>query len=300
MKIIEKTAKKITNQQKTLFHKQGYLIVDNLLSQQQALEIIERCDHLFQTQFETGIYPDEWYGRPGLSQPNATRQMTGLWRCDRTLASFTLSSAITRLNATLMDWPSARYGLDTYWAKPPNAPELYFHRNNTYVQSIDPPSTITCWMALSNATAEAATLQIVPGSHHWPQTATAEKARFLHAPKEDYRIPLWQAASAAGISQPNIVPIEIPVGSAVFFHGDLWHGSGRNHSSTKTRQSLSISTLLGQSKYQPPGSGNGYIFDRYRMIDTLELHESFYPILWSQEGDRTPFLADYCQDTLNL
>lgn len=299
---------KITAEQKKIFHKQGYLVVDNLLNEEQVSLIIERCDRLFHTQFETGIYPDEWYGRPGLSQPNATRQMTGLWRCDRTLAGFTLSSAIARLNATLMSQASARYGLDTFWAKPPNAPELYFHRNNAYVQAIDPPVSTTCWIALSHATPDTSPLEVAAGSHQWPRaphSLKAEKARFLHAPEEDYRAPLWQAADEAGIAKPEILSLTVPNGSAVFLHGDLWHGSDRNLSDTKTRQSLSITTLAGEAQYKPQkrtfGNGNGYIFDRYRLMDTLELHESFYPILWSQQnGYRTPFLEDYCQDALAL
>lgn len=289
---------KLTDEQKILFHKQGYLIVDDLLNEEQVAMIIERCDRLFHTQFETGIYPDEWYGRPGLSQPNATRQMTGLWRCDRTLAGITLSGAIAQLNASLMGWTSARYGLDTFWAKPPNAPELLFHYNNTYVSAVDPPNAPTCWIALSHANADTGTLEVVPHSHQWPRSYVTDKLRFLHAPKEDYRTPLWQAASAAGASEPEIVPISISPGSAVFFHGDLWHGSGRNPSSTLTRQSLSITTLPGDAQYQPPGGGKGYIFDRYRRMDTLEMHESFYPVLWAEDGYRTPFLADYCTDAL--
>ncbi|MEM8502959.1 MAG: phytanoyl-CoA dioxygenase family protein [Cyanobacteria bacterium P01_D01_bin.1] len=295
-----KTSVKISAEQKTLFHKQGYLIVNDLLDETQVSTVIERCDRLFRTQFETGIYPDEWYGRPGPSQPNATRQMTGLWRCDRTLASITLSSAIAQLNASLMGWTSARYGLDTFWAKPPHAPELYFHQNNTYVSAIDPPSAPTCWIALSHCTADAGTLEIVPYSHQWPNSsgasATEDEIRFLHNPKEDYRTPLWNATAAAGLQKAEIIPIELSPGSAVFLHGDLWHGSSRNPSDTKNRQSLSITSLQGQAKYQPSGCSNGYIFERYRLMNSLELHESFYPVLWSEQNYRTPFLADYCQD----
>jgi len=286
----------ITAEQKEHFEQQGFVIINDLLNIEQTEQIIERCDRLFHTQFETGIYPDEWYGRPGPSQPNATRQMTGLWRCDRTLASFTLSSAIAHLNATLMGWTSARYGLDTFWAKPPDAPSLYFHRNSTYTSAIDPAIAPTCWIALNDTTLENSPLEIVPKSHLW-HTAK-RKIRFLHAPPEDYRIPLWQAASEANLPDPTIVPIELSAGSAIVLHGNLWHGSGKNNSPTKTRQSLSITTLNGQAKYQPPGSGNGYIFDRYRMFNSLDLHESYYPILWQENSYRTPFLQDYCQDAL--
>ena len=115
-----------TLDQMAQFQSQGYLILDNLLVPDQIKQISDRFDPLFDTQFETGIYPDEWYGRPGLSQPNATRQMTGLWRCDRTLASYTLSREIARLSATLMGWNGARYGFDACWIKPPDAPTLPF------------------------------------------------------------------------------------------------------------------------------------------------------------------------------
>ena len=285
----------ITPTQIELFHQHGYLIVDNLLTPEQIDQIVGRFEPLFNTQFETGIYPDEWYGRPGLSQPDATQQMTGLWRCDRTLASFTLSAKIAQINATLMGWGSARYGLDACWIKPPNAPEVYFHRKNTYTSCIAPPSIVTCWIALSDVALKTGSLEIVPGSHFWDST---DKVRFLHAPSEDYRAPLWQAASQVGIQSPQIVSIVLPPGSAVFLHGNLWRGSGRNPSQTKTRRSLAISSLAGHAKFQLPGVGNGYIFERYRRKDSLEMDESYYPILWSQDGYRTPFLADYCQDAL--
>lgn len=273
------------------FQSQGYLILEDLLTTSQIDQIVDRFDPLFDTQFETGIYPDEWYGRPGLSQPNATRQMTGMWRCDRTLASYALSSEIARLNATLMGWNGGRYGLDICWIKPPNAPDVTFHRNNTYVSAINPPSIITCWIALSNCTAKTGTLEIVPGSHHWDCT---DQVRFLHAPCEDYRTPLWQAATEAGIPEPEILPIELSSGHAVFLHGNLWHGSARNASATQTRRSLAISTLSAQAKFQPLGTGTGYIFNRYRRIGTLDIDESFYPVLWSKNGYRTPFLEEYC------
>ncbi|MEO0987877.1 MAG: phytanoyl-CoA dioxygenase family protein [Cyanobacteria bacterium J06639_14] len=289
------TRSPFTPDQIAQFQSQGYFILENLLTAAQVSEIIERFDPLFDTQFETGIYPDEWYGRPGLSQLNATRQMTGMWRCDRTLAGYSLSGEIAHRNAALMGWDGGRYGLDICWIKPPNAPEVTFHRNNTYVTAIDPPNLITCWIALSHCTAATGTLEIVPGSHHWN---CSDQVRFLHAPQEDYRTPLWQAATEAGTATPEILPIELPSGSAIFLHGNLWHGSNRNTSETQTRRSLALSTLPAHAKFQPLGTGTGYIFNRYRRFGSLDIDESFYPILWQHDGYRTPFLADYCSDAL--
>ena len=92
------------------FQTQGFLVLEKFLD----LEIVDRIDArlepLFATQLETGNYPDEWHGRPSLSQPNATRQMSGLWRCDRTVASLSLSAEIARLNAALGGWTGGTTG----------------------------------------------------------------------------------------------------------------------------------------------------------------------------------------------
>jgi phytanoyl-CoA hydroxylase len=284
----------ITPDQIEQFHHQGYVILKDVLTPEQVERIVDRFDPLFATQFETGIYPDEWYGRPGLSQPNATRQMTGIWRCDRTLARFTLSPEIARINATLMGWSAARYSFDGCWIKPPHAPPVSFHCNSSFTASLNPSSVITCWIALSYATAEAGTLEIVPGSHRWTDP---DKIRFLHAPREDYRTHLWKAAEAAGVSHPAILPIELSPGSAICFHGNLWHGSNRNQTVDKTRHSLSISHLHSETKFRPI-SDQGYIFSSYRRIGEPDMEESYFPILWSKDGYRTPFLEEYCGNAL--
>lgn len=291
------THRTFTAAQIAQFQSQGYLVLADLLTSPQVAELSDRFDPLFNTQFETGIYPDEWYGRPGLSQPNATRQMTGMWRCDRTVANYALSGEIARLNATLMGWDGGRYGLDACWIKPPDAPEVTFHRNNTYVSVIDPPSMVTCWIALSDCTQAAGTLEIVPGSHRWQ---CSDQVRFLHAPKDDYRAPLLKAAQEAGVPTPEIMSVELPPGSAIFLHGDLWHGSGRNPSATQTRRSFAVSTLPMDAKFQPLGVGTGFIFNRYRSMGSLDIHESYFPVLWQPDGYRTPFLSDYCQDALMM
>lgn len=277
------------------FQEQGFLMLDQFLDPERVEQITERLDPLFATRFETGIYPDEWHGRPSLSKPNATRQMCGMWRCDRTIASFSLSAEIARLNATLMGWAGARFATDACWIKPPDAPEVVFHRNNITVSGIEPATVVTCWIALSDAEAAAGTLEIVPGSHRWN---SPEQVRFLHAPDYDYRQPLYEAAAAAGVSEPEILAVELPPGGCIFLHGSLWHGSGKNTTIDKTRRSFAVSTLPAESKFQPPGAGYGYIYSRYRRFGSLEMDESYFPIAWTEDGYRTPFLAEYCTDAL--
>ncbi len=285
----------LTQAQIDQFQAQGFLILEKLLDLDIVARIDDRLDPLFATQLETGIYPDEWHGRPGLSQPNATRQMSGLWRCDRTIASVSLSAEIARLNATLAGWTGGRLATDSCWIKPPNAPEVLFHRNNSAVACFNPSTVVTCWIALSDATNAAGTLEIVPGSHRWQ---CSDRFRFLHAPKEDYRQPLWDAAIVAKTDQPEILSIELPVGGCIFLCGDLWQGSGRNTTANLTSRSFAVSTLPVNVTFQSESSHSGYIFSRYQKIGSDEVDESFFPILWTQDGDRTSMIDQYCGDAL--
>ena len=67
------------------FHHDGFLVVENLLAPDLVKRLVERFDPLFAGEFETGVYPDEWHWNPYLGQPGAAGQMTGVWKCDRTL-----------------------------------------------------------------------------------------------------------------------------------------------------------------------------------------------------------------------
>jgi phytanoyl-CoA hydroxylase len=184
--------------------------------------------------------------------------------------------------------------MDSCWLKPPAAPEVAFHRNSTYISCIAPAAIVTCWIALRPITAGMGTLEVVPGSHRW---SCQDSFRFVHAPDDDYRQPLWQAAKAAGVDRSTIVPIELNTGGCVFLHGDLWHGSGRNRTD-HWRRSVAISTLPAGACFQPAGTGVGYIFSRYRCPGSDAMDESFFPILWTAAGERSPLLRDYCSDIL--
>ncbi|MUG91829.1 phytanoyl-CoA dioxygenase family protein [Scytonema sp. UIC 10036] len=277
------------------FREQGFLILDKFLDLELVDQINTRLDLISGSQYETGTCPDEFHGRTGSSQPNAVQQITNVWRCDRTIASFSFSAEIARLNATLGGWVGARFALDNCWVKPPGSSEVAFHRNRAYVSCIDPSSVITCWIALTDLIPEAGTLEVASQSHQW---VCSDQVRFLHAPVEDYRQPLRTAAFQAGVKHPEIIQLTIPRGGCVFIHGDLWRGLGKNTTQEQKSRSFAVSSFPMHAQFQPPGVGYGYIFERYRMIGSLEMDESFFPILWTPNGYRTPMVEVYCQDAL--
>jgi hypothetical protein len=82
------------------FRRDGFVVVEDLLPRTLATRLGERFAPLFRGEFETGVWPDEWYWREGMSLPDVTRHMGNTWKCDRTIAGVALSAAIGRARAS--------------------------------------------------------------------------------------------------------------------------------------------------------------------------------------------------------
>lgn len=54
------------------FQANGFVIVERVLDEDRIAALRERFPKLFAGQFETGVYPDEWYWREGMSLPDVT------------------------------------------------------------------------------------------------------------------------------------------------------------------------------------------------------------------------------------
>lgn len=282
----------LSDEQIQQFQTNGFLVIENLIDADTVQRVSDRIEPLFHGKFETGIYPDEWHWRAGLSLPDVTREICNAWKSDLAIASVVLSAEVGRLTATLAGWTGARIGQDSVWMKPPGAREVSLHQDATYISYIDPPEMMTCWIALDNTTADIGTIEYVPGSHRWPLVTQIGE---FHAP-EDYRAAMRRAAAEAGVANPEVVPIEMAAGSCVIHHGNVWHGSDRNRRSDRPRRSLAVHTLSSDAQFQPTGAG--YIYGRYKRVGDTTMDENFFPILWTQGGYRSPHLADYCPDAL--
>ena len=61
--------------------------------------------------------------------------------------------------------------------------------------------------------------------------------------------------------------------------------------SSHARRSLVSHCLSSAARFHP--TEVSYIYSRYRRVGDLAMDESFFPILWTHEGYRSPFLASY-------
>jgi phytanoyl-CoA hydroxylase len=146
----------ISSLDRSRFEEDGFLIVERLLDSDQIQDLRSRFSLLFAGKFDTGIYPDEWYWREGMSLPDVTRHMANAWKADLTVAKLALSESIGRFAADLCGWSGTRLGQDTIWWKAPKTKPIAYHQDTSFMDFLDPSSTLTCWVTLDDTHRERA------------------------------------------------------------------------------------------------------------------------------------------------
>jgi phytanoyl-CoA hydroxylase len=133
-----------------------------------ADDIAAKFEGLFAGEFDTGVYPDEWYGRSGMRTPAMTREICNIWKSDSYLArNVMLSRDIHRLAAQLHDWPSSRLAQDDILFKPAaGGSAVGIHRDSKYISEQFYPlrsNSVTVWMPLDDVSLESGTIEYVRG-----------------------------------------------------------------------------------------------------------------------------------------
>jgi ectoine hydroxylase-related dioxygenase (phytanoyl-CoA dioxygenase family) len=279
----------ITQDHAERFNRDGFVTVEDVLDQATIERARARFEPMFSGKFQTGLHPDEWNWRMGRDANDLTRQICNGWKSDLVIASIVLRADIGETAARLRGWPGARIGQDNVIWKPPGTKPLGFHQDDSYNKWIVPGEMLTCWITLDDTKAHQGTIEYVRGSHRWP---VAPPIKQFHAP-EDPLSDLTSAAKAAGIANCEIVPIEIAAGSAVFHHGRTWHGS-RDNKGDKPRRAVIAHCISSAATFHP--TEVSYIYSRYKKVGFLEMDESYFPVLWRNDGYRTPWLDDYIRN----
>ena len=270
------------------FERDGFVVVENVLNTAEIAAARARFEPLFRGEFDTGLQPDEWNWREGRDASDLTRQICNGWKADRTVAGIVLREDIGKACATLRKWPGARINQDNVIWKPPLGKALGFHQDDSYQGWIEPNEMMTCWITLDDTRADHGTIEYVRGSHLWPLSPPISQ---FHAP-DDPLTDMERAAKQAGVA-PQISAIEVPAGSAVFHHGRTWHGS-RANAGSGPRRSLVAHCASSQARFHPTNVGP--IYGRYKKAGSLEMDESFFPILWRGDGYRTDWINQWVTD----
>ncbi len=91
--------------------------------------------------------------------------MANAWKADLTVARLVLSESIGRFAAELCGWRGSRLRQDTIWWKAPKTKPIAYHQDTWFIDFLEPPSTLTCWVTLDDTHRDAGTLEYAPGSH---------------------------------------------------------------------------------------------------------------------------------------
>ncbi|CAK9041541.1 Probable alpha-ketoglutarate-dependent hypophosphite dioxygenase, partial [Durusdinium trenchii] len=280
------SSERVSRDQVAEFRRAGFVKVDDLLSRDDVKRLGERFERLFAGDFDTGIYPDEWHWREGVSKPGAFREIVNGWKADSTVASVVLSPTLGRVAADLMGWRrGVRVAQDDILWKPPGGGPVLFHQDAPYISDQFSPredNSLTMWIALDDADGETGVVEYCPGSHLWPRVGQLVRDSAFHCGdgRVDHRSPALQAARALQLDMPKVVQLQVAAGSAVCHHQDVWHGSGPNQSLLRHRKALGIHFVSADVKWRSSPHPD-YIYGRYVLAGEDSPRDEFFPVVVS-------------------
>ena len=279
----------LSENDKACFDRDGFLVFDQLIPLQQIEPLRLAFDDLFNGIFETGVRPDEVNWQQADGDPSLTRQICNGWKANRTIASVVLSKSIAGAIAELSGWPGVRIMQDNVICKPVGAGSLGYHQDSSYLSWFSPSDLLSCWIALDDTSADGGTMELVRGSHRWPLSPPEGE---FHAP-QNYRLTMEQAAAGVDV-KADIAYVEVEAGGGSFHHGYSWHGSGINLAN-RPRRALVLHAMRSDVEYQPANfhQGIGPIYSRYKRLGDNQFDENYFPVLWREDGYRTPQIDDF-------
>ena len=282
-----------SEEQLAAFRRDGFIVIEEGFIDPSTVDVLRgRFEPLFAGEYTTGIRPDEVNWVLGRDPDDRTRQICNGWKADPLLATQVLSERTGRLAAELAGWEGVRLLQDNCLWKPPGAKAIGMHQDGSYLDYLVPPEMITCWIALDDTAADAGTLTYARASHRWPRSP--ENRGEFHAP-DDWLEPVRR-------SQPDGVELElvdvlVRAGGAAFHHFNTFHGSGPNRGDVH-RRALVSHLIPAAAEFHPEHVDP--VYSRYRHVGDTTMDESFFPIVWTRDGDRSRWLDRYADPALSV
>ena len=290
----------------------------------------ETIPNLFQGNFDTGIFPDEWHWRQGISRDDAAREMCNSWKASRVIASIVLNKHLGEFISKVMGWQSVRIAQDDIVWKTPTGNRdcniahehintVGFHQDSAYISTQFEPyenNSVTLWIALDDANEENGCLEYAIGSHRWPIphlnsiNDNLGSSSFHHSDEFSYRNSSLHDAyenhvrnSENNARDLKIETVNVNTSYGILHHQDAWHGSGPNVSFDKHRRALVAHYLDGNVQFandgnrrNPPFGKTSYIYGRYKRYQSTEVDETFFPVIYTvpdASHRRTEWIDEY-------
>ncbi len=214
----------VTEAQKKFYDENGYVIIENLFSDDEVASYRDHYMHLR----ESGTYEGD---NAGIDLGNADPlkrypRMIHMHRWDDVSLRWLLDK---RLNECLTALAGREpFAVQTMlYFKPPKARGQALHQDNYYLRA-QPGTCVAAWMALDDCDEENGCLEVASGSHTWPILCTVKAD--VNESFTDVTVPIPEGQ--------EVRPMIMKAGSVLFFNGSLVHGSKPNISPTRFRRAL--------------------------------------------------------------
>ncbi len=276
-----------TQDQIDRYREDGFVVVEQFVPIDEVERVREHFARCFDHEWETGLRPDEVNYEPGITPPDRTRQMCNLWKSDRTIAATTLAARHAEFAARLDGAPGMRLFIDNAVWKPGGGKAVLAHQDAAYQGAFAPANLTTCWMALDETHADSGTIYYARGSHLWGRMPMGGQ---FHAP-DDWTAYMRDVAPTEVVDSVEWVPIEVPPGGVAFHAGWTFHGSPPNERADRERRAIISHMMTTETTWSPDVVHD--VYSRYRRPGEDEIDEAFFPVLWREDGYRTPFLDGY-------
>jgi ectoine hydroxylase-related dioxygenase (phytanoyl-CoA dioxygenase family) len=274
-----------SSEQVAAYRRDGFLVVPEFAPAAEVERVRRRWAGLFEHRWETGIAPDEVNYTPGVTPPDRTRQLCNAWKADRVVAATTLARRNAEFAARLAGAQGLRINQDNLIWKPPGGKALLVHQDGSYLDWLAPPNMVTCWIALDDTDADTGTIYYLRGSHRWPHMPAGGR---FHAPDDWLG---WVREVMPAGAELDLVPIEVPAGGAAFHDAWVFHGSPVNTRADAGRRAIISHFMTTGTRWDPAASHP--VYSRYRRPGETEPDEAFFPVLWREDGYRTPWVDPY-------
>lgn len=216
-------------EQKTFFEEEGYLIVEDVLSEDELDECREEIERLHRLSAELEAARDPGVARfqrepyaeganrtdglPVLRKIENTREISAFFR------NLSVHPNLLRVLGELLG-PDLLLFRSTLMLKPAFHGSAHAPHQDSAYWPIEPPALVTVSVALNDATTENGCFNVIPQSHKeglkdWGLIAQAQDAEVVY--END-------------LKEARQVDVPLKAGSALFFHSLMVHGSGPNKS----------------------------------------------------------------------
>ena len=221
------------------FREQGYLVIENLLSEEELERVRQRTEDLISGAVPG--YPTRDIELEPDAETTELATVRKLNRCaenDPVIRDHARNPRILAIVQSMIG-PDIKLYSSQCFMKPPGGVEKPYHQDSAYFP-IEPMDLVTCWTALDDVTLEKGPMWVIPGSHR--QGLRDHGQVWMVRGRRDQQVP------AELMDRSRETPLIMSAGSCSFHHSLLLHGSTPNRSDS-SRRGLAIHYMSARSHW---------------------------------------------------